>query len=162
MRAARGAWRYMCDCDMSTPLTYIPLFMDHKNRGNVIIGSRAAPGALVTGESIKRRAMGRVFNIMVQLLALPGIKDSQCGFKLFSARAAQDIFSLTTCQGLGFDVEALYIARLLGYEVIEIPVRWDNDPDTRVNSGKDSLAMLNDLLAIRQNLKMGLYEPLPF
>ncbi len=98
-----------------------------------------------------------MFNLLVQALVLPGIQDSQCGFKCFSATAAEQIFSNQTLDGWSFDVEVLSIARSLGYEVVEVPVTWVYQPGSRVRLVQDSWKMFKELLLIRRNKRNGLY-----
>ena len=96
-----------------------------------------------------RETMGRIFNLMVQTIALPGIRDSQCGFKLFRKDAASAVFSQSTIDGFGFDVESLFLAKRLGYSIAEVPIRWFNDPSTTVDALRDSTRMATDLFRIR-------------
>lgn len=145
--SARGELIYMADVDLSAPIREFRKFLEFSEHGfDVVIGSREKDGARVT-TSAKRRLVGRVFNLFTRALA-PGIQDTQCGFKLFKARAARDIFERVTINGWAFDVEVLYLARRLGYTVAEIPIEWENDPDTRVNLVPDSMAMLADVIKI--------------
>ena len=111
--------------------------------------------------------MGRVFNLFVSLLALRGIQDTQCGFKLFKARVAKDLFSRLVVYGPhpetgafpgAFDVEALYLAQKSNYKIAEAPVRWKHVKTTRVNPIKDSIRMFFDLLRIRLTDIMGQYK----
>lgn len=157
MLQARGRWRMMADCDWSMPPDWITAFWDARRLGSVLIGSREASNAIRVGEPWKRHAAGRVFNSLVQTI-LPGIRDSQCGYKMFFGPAALDIFGLQTLSGLSFDVEILYIARRLGYATHEIPVYWVYDPDSRVRLVRDSLAMARDILTIRRNASQGIYQ----
>jgi len=94
----------------------------------------------------------------VRLLVLPGLQDTQCGFKCFSAEAAEAIFPLQRLEGWSFDVEVLTIARQLGFEVTEIPITWHYQPGSRMRLLQDSLRMAKDLLTIRQNKEKGLYN----
>ncbi len=153
MLAAQGARRFLCDADLSMPIRDLERFLTPACAAvDVVVGSREAPGALRVGEPRRRHLMGRVFNAIVRLVALPGIEDSQCGFKLFSARAAQDIFSRARLSGWGFDVEVLYIRPHVGHaprHAFEIPIEWHYNADSRVRPLHDSLAMLRDLLRIR-------------
>ena len=103
--------------------------------------------------------MGKIFNRVVRLLVLEGFKDTQCGFKCFRADAAEAIFPLVTIQGWTFDVEALFIARRLGYAVREVPIPWYYKPLSRVKVARDSIQMALDLLRIRWQAGRGNYEP---
>ena len=93
--------------------------------------------------------MGKVFNRIVQLLAVDGISDTQCGFKLFRGQIARELLNEITIFGFAFDVEVLYLARQKGYEIEEVPVRWVNDERTRVHAVLDSSRMLRDVMRIR-------------
>jgi dolichyl-phosphate beta-glucosyltransferase len=157
MLEARGDWRLMCDVDLSMSAEQIGRLMARRFDGDVVIASRHTTGAIRIGEPLIRRVMSRVFRWMAWAI-LPGIHDSQCGFKLFSARAALDIFALQSIPGMAFDVEVLRIATLLGYRVVEVPIVWRHDPDSRVHPVRDSLQMARDLLAIRRNEQAGLYN----
>jgi hypothetical protein len=126
---------------------------------DVAIGSREAPGARRYNEPPHRHFIGRTFSNLVKLLALPGFEDTQCGFKCFSARAAEDIFSVQLLNSMSFDVEALYIAVKRGYRVVEVPVNWYYRSESRVRLLDDSLRMFQDILTIRRNWEQGKYAP---
>jgi len=114
------------------------------------IGSRPLRNShLLVHQPWIREWMGRGFNAAVQLLAVPGIADTQCGFKLFTAAAAQEVFSRCHIDGFAFDSEALYIARRLGYTIAEVPIRWSHKDGSKVNMVRDGLQMLRDLMTIR-------------
>jgi dolichyl-phosphate beta-glucosyltransferase len=158
MLAATGARRLMTDADLSTPIEELPRLMDELDRGaDVAIGSRAVEGARIEiHQPAYREAMGRVFNQLVQILLLPGLKDTQCGFKLFTARAARQCFGACRLDGFSFDVEALYVARRLGLRVAEVPVVWRNDEASRVSLGGGGAAFA-DLIRIRLLAGRGVY-----
>ena len=106
--------------------------------------------------------MGRVFNFLVRLLAVPGIQDTQCGFKMFTREAALRLFPLQRIDGWGFDVEVLFIARRHGLILIEVPINWYYQDDSRVRPVHDTINMLRELLRIRRNGRAGHYEsPVP-
>ena len=150
MSKATGDWVLMSDADLSTPIEELEKLSEHAENAEVIIGSRGMRNSeILERQPLYRETMGRIFNLMVQAIALPGVHDSQCGFKLFRKDAAHDVFSRTTIDGFGFDVEALFIARRLGYRLKEVPVRWINDPSTTVNAVVDSTRMAVDLLRVR-------------
>jgi dolichyl-phosphate beta-glucosyltransferase len=102
--------------------------------------------------------MGRVFNLIVRLLLLPGLHDTQCGFKCFRRDVAHDLFSLSKINGWSFDVEILYMARLKGYRIVEVPVDWYYGERSKVNPVKDTWHMLREVLVIRRNSRKGLYR----
>jgi dolichyl-phosphate beta-glucosyltransferase len=159
MLAATGKWRLFTDFDQSTPLKEIELLWPFSDQYEVIIGSREIAGAKRNKEPIHRHLMGKGFNILVQALAIPGILDTQCGFKLFSAQASEAIFSRLSVYGKhetrqdaftgAFDVEALFLARKLGFPIKEVPIFWQHNATDRVNPVKDSLRMLNDIVRVR-------------
>ncbi|MFZ2664601.1 MAG: glycosyltransferase family 2 protein, partial [Patescibacteria group bacterium] len=126
-------------------------------------------GARRIGEPFYRHLMGRVFNLLVQLIALPGISDSQCGFKLFKGDVAKDVFSRLSIYGVkavdiekpylgAWDVEVLYLARKLGYTIKQVPVTWTFVKTKRLSPVKDSLKMAWDVLKIRVNDLRGKYR----
>lgn len=159
MLEARGQRRLMTDADLSTPIEELPRFLDTMAEGyDVVIGSRALPGANIeVHQPWLRENMGRLYNLFVQALALPGLRDTQCGFKLWSAAAARAAFADARLDGFSFDVEVLYLARKRGYRIAEVPVTWRNDAATRVSLGGGSAAF-PDLLRIRWNDWMGRYD----
>lgn len=123
----------------------------------VVIGSREGQGARRRGEPAYRHLMGRVFNHVVQTLAVPGIEDSQCGFKAFTAEAARAVFSRQRIDGFGFDVEVLYLARRLGFAIRVVPLHWEHKQNSRVAPVGDTLGMLSDVLRVRLNDWRGMY-----
>jgi len=157
--AARGANIFFTDADLSTPIEEIERCLPLLATADVVIGSRALPGSNITvHQPAHREAMGRLFNKFVQLAAAPGIKDSQCGFKGFTAKAAREIFKRQRLDGFGFDVELLYIAGKLGYGIVEAPITWHNSAATRVSPLRDGPGMLSDIFRVRMNDLKGLYE----
>jgi len=160
MLAARGAWRFLADADLSMPISELTRFLDAAQRGDgdILVGSREARGARRIGEPWVRHAIGRVFNWMVKIVVLRGIDDTQCGFKLFSARAAQALFPLQQLEGFGFDVEILFLARRAGLAIREIPVTWVYGRESKVNVASGARGFL-DLLAVRWNQLRGAYPP---
>jgi len=159
MLLARGARRLMTDADLSTPIEELPRLWAQLDLGtDVCIGSRATAGAQVeVHQSWFRENTGRAFNLAVRLLAVRGISDTQCGFKLFSGPSAEAVFGLARLDGFSFDVEALFLARKLGYAISEVPVVWRNDAATRVTWARGALAFI-DLLRIRATDLSGGYR----
>jgi glycosyltransferase involved in cell wall biosynthesis len=157
MLAARGAYRFFCDVDFSMPVEEINLFLPPKLDAEVAIASREVPGARRIGEPLHRHVVGRAFNTLVRALLLPDLHDTQCGFKCFRGDVAEEVFSLQRLDGMSFDAEVLYIARLHGHRIEEVPIPWIYNPDSRVRLVEDSLGMARDLLAIRRNARQGLY-----
>lgn len=159
MLAAQGAYRFMADADFSMPVEEIGKFLPHgAPLAPVSIASREAPGSKRIGEPFYRHLIGRVYNLLVRLLVLPGLQDTQCGFKCFSAEAAKAIFPLQRLEGWSFDVEVLAIARKLGFEITEVPITWHYQPGSRMRLLRDSLQMAKDLFTIRRDKKKGLYN----
>jgi dolichyl-phosphate beta-glucosyltransferase len=158
MLEATGDYRFICDADLSMPIEEVSKFLPpHQGAYEVAIGSREAAGAHRYNEPAYRHLMGRVFNTLVKLFAVPGFEDTQCGFKCFRGAAAQDIFGVQCLEGMSFDVEALYIARKRGYRIVEVPIDWYYMSESRVRLVEDSLHMFSDILAIRRNWRSGKY-----
>lgn len=153
MLQATGALRLMCDADLSTPIEEVDLLRKEIGGGvEVAIASRAITGArLEKRQSIFREMSGRLFNWIVQSFLVPGIEDTQCGFKLFTARAAEIAFRDATLDGFAFDVEALLRAHRAGIAIREVPVRWRNDEQTTVSLTRGLLAFV-DLIRLRLSL----------
>ena len=159
MVEARGTWRFLADADLSMPISELKRFLDAAAQdGDVIVGSREADGARRVGEPWSRHVIGRVFNWTVKLLVLRGVDDTQCGFKLFSARAAQLLFPLQQLDGFGFDVEILFLARRAGLVIREIPITWVYRRESKVNVTSGARAFL-DLIAVRWHQLRGAYPP---
>ncbi|OGO46519.1 MAG: glycosyl transferase [Chloroflexi bacterium RBG_16_64_43] len=158
MLAARGAFRFMCDADLSMPIEEVGRFLPPRVEAEVAIASREAQGARRFGEPAYRHLMGRVFAQAVKLIVLRGFEDTQCGFKCYRARAAQDVFSRQVLQGWTFDVEDLFLARRLGYSIVDVPIPWYYQAESRVQVAADSLRMLADLVRIRVNWMRGVYD----
>lgn len=158
MLESNSPYRLFTDVDLSVPIEEAIKFLPPYCDADIAIASRELPGSHRYGEPWKRHLMGRVFNRLVNLLILPGLKDTQCGFKCFQGNVADDIFPYLTFNGWSFDVEVLYIARLRGYTIAEIPVPWYYQENSKVNSLRDSLKMLHDILTIHKNRRFGKYN----
>jgi glycosyltransferase involved in cell wall biosynthesis len=162
MQASAAAHRFLCDADLSMPVHELPRFMPPALGGaHVAIGTREGAGARRVGEPALRHLAGRGFNFAVRSLVVPGIQDTQCGFKMFTAKAAEAIFPYVTVAGWAFDIEVLYIARLRGLIVREVPIEWHFRADSRVNLFRDSAGMLSELLRIRARALRGVYDRTP-
>jgi dolichyl-phosphate beta-glucosyltransferase len=160
MLKAAGDYRFICDADLSMPIEEVAKFLPPERGGyDVAIGSREAPGARRFNEPRYRHFQGRVFSGLVKFFALPGFEDTQCGFKMFRGPIAADVFKSQVFDGMSFDVEALFIARRRGYQIIEVPIDWYYRAESRVNPVLDPLRMLRDILKIRANWRRGLYAP---
>lgn len=156
---AKGDYILFTDFDQATPLSEIEKLIPFIKKGyQIAIGSREVKGSQRLDEPLYRHLMGKVFNFAVQLIAIGGIHDTQCGFKLFASQAAKDLFNSLVVYGNGvekqaftgaFDVELLYIAQKRGYKIAEVPVSWRHVKTNRVNPVRDSIRMFLDLLKIR-------------
>jgi len=165
MLAAEGEYRFICDADLSMPIEEIAKFLPadccagtQTQAYDVAIGSREAPGAVRYDEPLYRHFMGRIFNLIIKLFALPDCEDTQCGFKMFHAPAAEDLFQVQTLSGIGFDIELLFVAKKRGYTVLEIPVHWYFDEESRMRLVNDSLAAILEIFEIRRNWRKGVYS----
>lgn len=159
MLAADAAYRFLCDADFSMPVHEVDRFLPPYLSGyDVAIGTREGPGAHRVGEPESRHVMGRVFNALIQATLLPGVADSQCGFKCFTAEAAEALFPHQTIDGFAFDVEILYLARRLGLTVREVPITWHYDDVSSVKPVRDTYRMLREVLRIRANHLAGRYR----
>ena len=159
MLKACGDYRFICDADLSMPIEEIVKFLPPAHSGaDVIIASREGDGANRVGEPEYRHIIGRIFNWIVKITAVPEFEDTQCGFKMFNRQAADDLFSVQQMNGIGFDVELIFIAQRRGYRVVSQPITWYYDPDSRMRLVQDSLHILLEIWQIRQNWRNGRYE----
>ena len=159
MLEARGEYRFMCDADLSMPVEEINRFLPPALDGfDIAIGSREASGAIRYDEPQYRHLGGRAVNTMIRLLALPGLQDTQCGFKCFRAAIADELFRLQTLTGWSFDIELLYIARQRGYHIVELPIHWYFSPESKLNVVQDAIKMGTDILTIHLNQLKGVYD----
>jgi len=155
----RGEYLFICDADLAMPIEETNKFVPPAlSDYDVAIASREAPGAVRYNEPEYRHLMGRVFNFIVRLLAVPGIQDTQCGFKCFSRQAAHDLFSIQTIDGWAFDVELLHVALRRKYRVVEVPINWYYGADSRISPIRDSLNMLREVWRIRRKSHAGDYD----
>lgn len=147
---SRGELVLISDADFSTPIEELPRLKQAIAAGaDIAIGSRAKRGAREVDQPLHRRLMGKGFNLFVQGILLPGIWDTQCGFKLFRGDVARELFEQLSTDGFAYDVEVLFLARRSGYRIKEVPVRWINSTRTSVNAVRHSREMLRDVLRIR-------------
>jgi len=149
--AARGDLILFSDADLSTPIQELAQLEKAVQAGaDAAIASRGISGARVpTRPPFYRELMGKIFNLLVRIITLPGIYDTQCGFKLFRRPMAQSVFQKLTITGFGFDVEALYLVRQSGGRIAEIPVEWHDVRGSKVSPWRDAVRMLIDLFRIR-------------
>lgn len=159
MLMARGKYILFSDADNSTPIEQVDKLLKYRNDYDVIIGSRYTRGGkLVIPQSITRKIGGRTLNFIIRTTAVSGIADTQCGFKLFSHRAAQEIFAKQTFERFSFDIEILAIARSLGYKIREVGITWYDDPHSTVNPIKDGMRMIKDAWQVRKNINSKKYS----
>ncbi len=139
------------DADLSTPMEELGKLLPNLSRGfDIAFGSRAlALSDIIKKQPWWRRGMGKMFNAIVRVLVIGGIRDTQCGFKLFAGDVARNLFGEAVIDRFAYDVEILARARKKGYGMIEVPIRWINSPESKVDPLKDSLRMLVDLVRIR-------------
>jgi dolichyl-phosphate beta-glucosyltransferase len=159
LQASNCWYRFMCDADLSMPISelksFLPPLLDDYD---VAIGTREGVAARRVGEPRLRHLVGRLFNLCVQRLVLPGIEDSQCGFKMFTAKAVQAILPHATADGWAFDVEMLAIARANGLRIVEVPIEWHYRSESRLSIARDGLRMLREILAIKSRASGGAYD----
>jgi dolichyl-phosphate beta-glucosyltransferase len=148
------------DADLATPIEELETLQKAAENGfDVVIGSRALTDSVIIGwRPWYRELSGKVFNMIIRLLAVSDIRDTQCGFKYFKDGSAAKIFSVARMNGYGFDVEALYLARKLDYRIREIGIHWDNSPTTKVSLLRHTLPMLLDVIRVRVNDWKNRYE----
>lgn len=156
---AKGEYILFSDADLSTDISEVDPFLESAERGaDIVIGSRVLPGSKIVGWNPWYRILsGRTFNRIIRIVALPGISDTQCGFKMFSRQAALEIFPLNRISGFGFDVELLFIGRHLGFTLEELPITWNNARNSKINLMRHTFPMLADVLAVRRNSWKGKY-----
>ena len=149
MLAAEGEFRLLCDADLSVPILQVERLLPPTGpMADIVLGSRDADGAIRLGEPVGRHIMGRIFSRLVNSLAVPGLADTQCGFKVFRADAVQDLFPRLTLDGFAFDVELIHLAGKRGLTYSEVGVDWYYRPQSKVRPLRDALAMTLDLFKI--------------
>jgi dolichyl-phosphate beta-glucosyltransferase len=157
--AGRGDWLLISDADLSTPIEELEKLWQavELHRAQAAIGSRAVDRSLIgVRQPLFREGMGRIFNLFMRLVVGLPFHDTQCGFKLFEASAAREIFRWQRLDGFGFDVEVLYIAQRFGFRVLEVPVRWNDVAGTKVSPWR-GLKAFADVVKVRWNTAAGKY-----
>lgn len=150
MLEAKGEYRFLCDADLSMPIEQVQRFLPPELTGvDIAVGSREAPDSRRIGEPRRRHLMGRFYNWLVRVLAVPGLNDTQCGFKCFRGGIVPGLFGNQTLHGFAFDVEILFLARQQGLNIQEVGIDWYYRERSKVNPVKDSISMTRDLLKIR-------------
>lgn len=160
MLAAKGRLRLFADADGATPIEELHKLLVAVDGGaDIAVASRALQDdSRIVDSRISRRVMGTCFNLMVRSLTVPGIRDTQCGFKLFNGAVADRLFTTQRIPGFGFDPEVLFLAHKLSYRIVEVPVNWKDVVGSKVNVLNDSVRMFLDLLRIRMFWKAGVYQ----
>jgi dolichyl-phosphate beta-glucosyltransferase len=163
MLHARGEVLLFSDADLSSPIEEASkLFAAIADGADLAIGSRWLQSELQTQrQPLYRQFFGRIFNLLLRLILGLKFKDTQCGFKAFTRRAAQTIFPLQKIERWGFDPELLYLAKKFGFTVAEVPVAWAHREGTRINPLRDGIRMLGEMLRIRWNALSGKYAVVP-
>jgi len=158
MLVAKGDFRFICDADLSMRIDDLPQFLPPQTGdADIIIASREGKGANRVGEPALRHFIGRVNNLIIKLTAVNGFEDTQCGFKMFSREAAEDLFRVQQMVGIGFDIELLFVAKKRGYKIKQVPITWYFDADSRMRLIGDSLNLLVEIWQIRRNWFWGVY-----
>ena len=159
MLQAEGQYRLFTDADNSTPISELEKLLAFTPEYSIIIGSRYLQAdSIKVKQPFKRQVVSRLSNLAIQTLLLPGIRDTQCGFKLFSAQATEDIFSRQIKKGWSFDIELLTIAKQRGYKIKEVPVDWFDAKRSTFHASKEAGAFVEDLLDIYRRSRNGEYE----
>jgi dolichyl-phosphate beta-glucosyltransferase len=159
--AAHGEYRFLCDTDLSMPIEEILKFLPPQlDDFDVAIGSREALGSIRYNEPSYRHWGGRMVNLLIRMLILPGFQDTQCGFKCFRAETTLPLFEQQTIYGWSFDIELLYLARKRKLRIKEVPINWYFDPESKVNAVRDALKMISDIFRIHLNALLGRYDDL--
>jgi len=151
VEATTGGRVLISDADLSTPIEELENLEPHLAGADLVLGSRALQrGArLAQRQPLYRELMGKTFNLIIRLLGVHGIYDTQCGFKLLRGDVARALFADMTLEGFAYDVELVLAARRAGYRVVEVGVAWSNSPASTVDPVRSSLAMLRDVLKLR-------------
>lgn len=160
MLAAGGRQRLFMDADGATPISELPrLIAGLASGADIAIGSRYAPGARVARrQPLYRRAWSRAANRVIQTTLVAGIRDTQCGFKLFAGSVADTLFARTQTAGWGFDIEVLALARRRGLSIVECGVAWSDDRRTRIRPLRDVFRISREFVAIHRAVRRGEYD----
>lgn len=159
MLKSHGKYRLFADADNSTPVEQADKLLKYSKEFDVVVGSRYTHGSeLAIPQSFVRKTGSRILNLFIRATAVPGIYDTQCGFKLFSEQAAERVFSKQTFDRFSFDIEILAIAKRMGYRIKEVGITWYDDPHSTVSPIKDGMRMLKDAWKVRKNIVSGVYK----
>ncbi len=159
MLHTKAEYRFLCDTDLSMPIEQLDRFLPPQITGyDVVIGSRESPGARRFGEPQRRHLLGRVYNYIARVLAVRNIGDTQCGFKCFHGPVADTLFSLQRIPGFAFDVEVLFLAQRMKMRLVEVPIDWYYEAESKVRPLIDGVGMISDILGIRWRYLRGSYK----
>ncbi len=148
--ASRGREVLLVDADLSTPIEDLEKLRPRLAEAELVFGSRSVTGSeIVKRQPFYREMMGRIFNLIVRIAGVRGLRDTQCGFKLLDGEVARRLFSELTIERFAYDVELVWLARRRGYRVVEVGVRWADSPSSKVHPLTDSFRMLRDVVALR-------------
>lgn len=158
--ASIGGLVLVTDADLATPIEELEILDERIRAGaDIVIGSRGLRNSrLIVRQPFYRELMGRLFNLLVQLTMLPGVSDTQCGFKLFRGPLARRLFAHSTINGFAFDVEVLGLAARAAYRIEEVPVRWSHMNHSTVSLGSDGFRMFQDMIRVAYRLRIGWYD----
>jgi len=158
--SSQGNLLLISDADMSTPIEEVERLIPFIRRGfDIVIGSRGLEESdIIVRQPWYRQNMGKIFNLIVRVLVIGGIRDTQCGFKLFKGDVSRTLFAKSRIDGFSFDVEILVLAKNEGYQIKEVPVRWVNSPNSKVKLMRDPIRMFLELFKIRAYLLAGKYN----
>ena len=155
--ASKGDYVLFLDIDLSTPMEEFPKLFQYMNDYDIAIGSRALNNSKVLKKRIDRKILGSLGNVLIQIFLFKGIKDTQCGFKIFKKEAAKKIFSLQKNTGFGFDFETLFLAKKFNYKIREVPITWSHVGNSKVTFASHFIT-LSELIKIRINELKGVYN----
>lgn len=157
--ASIGKYILFTDADNATPIEEVEKLFEHVDIYPIVFGSRYIKGSKIhIHQSRPRVILSRLSNILIRTVAVPGVWDTQCGFKLFERNAGKNIFANVQLEHFGFDIEAFVIAQKLRYRFKEVGINWYNDAETKVRTGREAVRTLIDLFRIRINLSRGKYN----
>lgn len=155
--ASKGDYVLFLDIDLSTPMEEFPKLFQYMNDYDIAIGSRALNNSKVLKKRIDRKILGSLGNVLIQIFLFKGIKDTQCGFKIFKKEAAKKIFSLQKNTGFGFDFETLFLAKKFNYKIREVPITWSHVGNSKVTFASHFIT-LYELIKIKINELKGVYD----
>lgn len=148
--ASQGSQVLLCDADLSTPIEDLERLEPHLEEAELVLGSRSTVGSDVTKrQPVYREMMGKTFNLLIRVLGMTALRDTQCGFKLLQGGPARELFRDLTVDRFAYDVEVVLLAKKRGLRIVEVGVRWENSPSSRVDPFSDSLGMFLDVLRLR-------------